>query len=99
MSPRGALNVSAMAVTASAWASDKTVTGSMLSREVARRPNRRNRALTHIAIRLPAPLLYEVGVDGYAHVVPVVREGRILFLKTIHSSRKANRKRRQGEPR
>jgi hypothetical protein len=43
-------------------------------------------------------LLYEVDVDGYVHVVPAVREGRILFLKTIYPSRKATRKRRKGEP-
>ena len=36
--------------------------------------------------RYPHQLLYEVEVDGYVHVVPVVREGRTLFLKTIYSS-------------
>jgi hypothetical protein len=46
----------------------------------------------------PNQLLYEVDVDGYVHVVPVVREGRALFLKTIYPSRKATRKRRRGEP-
>src|SRR6266436_4603087 len=35
------------------------------------------------AERYPDQLLYEVDVDGYEHVVPVVRRGRILFLKTI----------------
>jgi hypothetical protein len=48
--------------------------------------------------RYPNQLLYEVDVDGYVHVVPVVREGRILFLKTIYPSRKATRKRRKGGP-
>ena len=43
-------------------------------------------------------LLYEVDVDGYVHVAPVVREGRTLFLKTIYPSRKATRKRTKGEP-
>jgi hypothetical protein len=43
-------------------------------------------------------VLYEVDVDGYVHVVSVVREGRALFLKTIYPSRKATRKRRRGEP-
>ena len=43
-------------------------------------------------------LLYEVDVGGYVHIVPVIREGRILFLKTIYPSRKATRKRRKGEP-
>ena len=43
--------------------------------------------------RYPNQLLYEVDVDGYVHFVPVVREGRILFLKTIYPSRRATRKR------
>jgi len=47
--------------------------------------------------RYPNQLLYEVDVDGYVYVVPVVREGRTLFLKTIYPSRKATRKRRKGE--
>jgi hypothetical protein len=50
------------------------------------------------AKRYPNQLLYEVDVDGYVHVVPAVREGRILFLKTIYPSRKATRKRKKGEP-
>jgi hypothetical protein len=50
------------------------------------------------AERYPNQLLYEVDVGGYVHVVPVVRRGRILFLKTIYSSRKATRRRRKGEP-
>ena len=48
--------------------------------------------------RYPDQLLYEVDVDGYVYVVPVVREGRTFFLKTIYPSRKATRKRRKGEP-
>jgi uncharacterized DUF497 family protein len=48
--------------------------------------------------RYPNQLLYEVVVDSYVHVVPVVNEGRILFLKTIYPSRKTTRKRRKGEP-
>ena len=48
--------------------------------------------------RYPNQLLYEVDVDGYVYVVPVVREGRTLFLKTIFPSRKATRKRREGSP-
>ena len=43
--------------------------------------------------RYPNQLLYEVDVDGYVHVVPVVKEGRTLFLKTIYPSRKATGKR------
>ena len=47
--------------------------------------------------RYPDQLLYEVDVDGYVYVVPVVREGQTLFLKTIYPSRKATRKRSKGE--
>ena len=57
------------------------------------------RVLEHPNVeRYPNQLLYEVDVDGYVYVVPVVRDGRSLFLKTIYPSRKATRKRRQGEP-
>ena len=49
------------------------------------------------AERYPNQLFYEVDVDGYVHVVPVVMEGRILFLKTVYPSRKATRKHRKGE--
>jgi hypothetical protein len=38
--------------------------------------------------RYPNQLLYEADVEGYVYVVPVVREGRILFLKTVYSSRR-----------
>ena len=48
--------------------------------------------------RYPNRLLYEVNVDGYVYVVPVVREGRTLFPKTIFPSSKATRKHRKGEP-
>ena len=47
--------------------------------------------------RYPNQLLYEVDVEGYVHVVPVVRDGRILFLTTVYPSRKAARKHRKGE--
>jgi uncharacterized DUF497 family protein len=47
--------------------------------------------------KYPDQLLYEVDVNGYVHVVPVVRQGRSLFLKTIYPSRKATRKHRKGE--
>ena len=49
------------------------------------------------AERYPNQLLYEVDVDGYVHIVPVVRDSRTLFLKTIYPSRKATRKRSTGE--
>jgi uncharacterized DUF497 family protein len=39
--------------------------------------------------KYPNQLLYEVDVDGYIYVVPAVRRGRSLFLKTIYPSRKA----------
>ena len=48
--------------------------------------------------RYPGQLLYEVDVNGYVHVVPVVKRGQTLFLKTIYPSRKATRKRTKGEP-
>jgi uncharacterized DUF497 family protein len=48
--------------------------------------------------KYPNQLLYEVDVDGYVHVVPVVKEGSTLFLKTIYPSRKATRKRTKGVP-
>lgn len=41
-------------------------------------------------------LLYEVDVDGYVHVVPVIRTGTILFLKTIYPSRKATKELKKG---
>jgi hypothetical protein len=41
------------------------------------------------AERYPSQLLYEVDVDGYTFVVPVVKEVRTLFLKTIFPSRRA----------
>jgi hypothetical protein len=37
-----------------------------------------------LKLSCPSQLLYEVDIDGYVHVVPVVRRGRILFLKTIY---------------
>ena len=33
------------------------------------------------AERYPNQLLYEIDLDGYVHVVPVIREGRICFSK------------------
>ena len=50
------------------------------------------------AERYPNQVLYEIDVDGYVHVVPVVRGRRILFLKTIYPYRKATRRRREGGP-
>jgi uncharacterized DUF497 family protein len=50
----------------------------------------------HDRERYPNQLLYEVDVDGYIYVVPVVGEHRILLLKTIFPSRKATRNRAKG---
>ena len=50
----------------------------------------------HDPERYPNQRLYEVDVDGYIYVVPVVREHGTLFLKTIYPSRKATRKREKG---
>ena len=50
----------------------------------------------HDRERYPNQLLYEVDVDGYVYVVPVVREHQALFLKTIYPSRKATRNRGKG---
>ena len=48
-------------------------------------------------VKYPHQLLYEVDVDGYIHVVPVVKKDGTLFLKTIYPSRKAMRKNRKGK--
>jgi hypothetical protein len=48
--------------------------------------------------KYPNQLLYEVDVNGYIYVVPAVRRGRSLFLKTIYPSRKATRQYRKGGP-
>lgn len=50
----------------------------------------------HDRERYPNQMLYEVDVDGYTYVVPVVRKHRTLFLMTIYPSRKATRKRTKG---
>ncbi len=52
----------------------------------------------HDKEKYPGQLLYEVDVNGYVYVVPVVREGRTLLLKTIYPSRKATKRRTKGEP-
>ena len=44
----------------------------------------------------PEQLLYEVDVEGHVHVVPVVRAGGTLFLKTIYPGRKATRELKKG---
>jgi uncharacterized DUF497 family protein len=47
--------------------------------------------------KYPNQLLYEIDVDGYVYVVPVVKQGGVMFLKTIYPSRKATRKRIKRE--
>jgi predicted DNA binding CopG/RHH family protein/uncharacterized DUF497 family protein len=49
----------------------------------------------HDRERYPNQLLYEVDVDGYVYVVPVVREHRTLFLKTIYPKPKSHQKSRE----
>jgi hypothetical protein len=49
------------------------------------------------AERYPNQLLYEVNVDGYVFVVPVVVAGNQLFLKTIYPSRRATRRVQPGK--
>ena len=48
--------------------------------------------------KYPGQWLFEVNVDGYVYVVPVVRQGQTLFLKTIYPSRKATKHRKKGVP-
>lgn len=50
----------------------------------------------HDPERYPNQLLYEVDVDGYVYVVPVVKLHQTLFLKTIYPSPKATRNRAKG---
>ena len=47
--------------------------------------------------KYPNQWIYEVDVGGYVYVVPVVRDGDTLFLKTIFPSRKATKRHRKGE--
>jgi hypothetical protein len=49
--------------------------------------------------KYPGQLLYEVDVDGYVHVVPVVSKGTTLFLKMIYPSRKATKELKKGAER
>ena len=49
-------------------------------------------------IKYPHQLLYEVEVDGYIYIVPVVKQDKSLFLKTIYPSRKATRRRKKEKP-
>ena len=41
--------------------------------------------------KYPSQRFYVVDVDGYIHLVPFVREGNKIFLKTIYPSRKATK--------
>jgi len=51
--------------------------------------------------KYPNQKFYVVDVSGYVYLVPFVREGNVIFLKTIYPSRKATQKylgERRGEP-
>ena len=50
--------------------------------DVADHPNKK---------KYPHQQLYLVDVEGYIYIVPFVKEGRKIFLKTIFPSRKATR--------
>jgi hypothetical protein len=50
--------------------------------DVVEHPNR---------LRYPHQQLYVVDVEGYAYLVPFVREENKIFLKTIYPSRKATK--------
>jgi uncharacterized DUF497 family protein len=41
--------------------------------------------------KYPQQEFYVIDVDGYAYLVPFVREGNKIFLKTIFPSRKATK--------
>lgn len=41
--------------------------------------------------KYPEQWLYEVDVGGYVYVVPVLRDGTRLVLKTVYPSRKATK--------
>jgi hypothetical protein len=49
--------------------------------------------------KYPDQLVYEVDVEGYVHVGPVIRAGGTLFLKTIYPSRKATKESKKGRER
>ena len=46
--------------------------------------------------KYPGQWLFEINVDGYVYVVPVVRQGSTLFLKTAYPSRKATKHSKKG---
>ena len=48
--------------------------------------------------KYPGQWLFEINVDGYIYIVPVVRQGQTLFLKTVYPSRKATKHSRKGAP-
>lgn len=44
--------------------------------------------------KYPHQFIYEIDVEGYVYIVPVVKKDAQIFLKTIHPSRKATKKHR-----
>ncbi len=47
-------------------------------------------------VRYPNQHFCEINVNGYIYLVPLVIDGRKVFLKTIFPSRKATKKRSKG---
>jgi uncharacterized DUF497 family protein len=45
----------------------------------------------HNQKKYPKQRCYLVDVDGYIYLVPFVREGNMIYLKTIYPSRKATK--------
>lgn len=61
-----------------------------------------NRVLTVIphpnTIDYPDQKIYIIELDGYAYMAPFVREGDVIFLKTVIPSRKMTRLYLKGTP-
>ncbi|MBI2891250.1 MAG: BrnT family toxin [Nitrospirae bacterium] len=49
--------------------------------------------------RYPGQRIYVVDVGGYVHLVPFVREGNRITLKTVYPSRKATREYKERKER
>jgi len=46
--------------------------------------------------KYPRQFIYEINIEGYMYVVPAVKSGNKIFLKTIYPSRKATKKYRRS---
>lgn len=51
----------------------------------------------HDRRKYPHQYIYEVDVEGYVYLVPVVIDGSKIFLKTIYPSRKATKRRKDED--